>query len=356
MEEKQKMSFFKRMIISIKDLDKYNKIVEQKITKGILYLLILMFIFSIILSAFITYETSLVIGDACEYIKNETPDFRIDKNGLYTEGDEALVIDDLNSILLKIIIDDNEENYDKYKEIINNYEGSSIVALKNEIILVTNGRELSVPYETILKEGNIENITKDNLLQLINDNKLVIYSNIYMSMFGVVFIMYALSAFIDALVLSLLALIMSKVCKITLTYAQNLNIAISALTLPIILNLIYSCANIVFGFQMAYFQIMYTLISYIYIIAVILIMRSELIKKKQMIKATIEIRNLEKKQEENNEREDKDKKNEKDNNDEGKLKENGEEGILDKAKDKVKGKVNDKNKGPEPEANIEGGK
>lgn len=350
MEESQKISFLKRMIMSIKDLDKYNKIISEKITRGILYLFLLMILFSVILSAILTYKTSKVIEDACLYVKNETPYFKIDENGLYVEGDSALIIDDLNSILLKIIIDDDAENIDKYKEMVNNYNGSSILALKNDIILITNGRELSVSYEQVIRESNIENISKDNLLKLLDDNKVNIYSSIYMSMYGVVYVMYTLSTFIDALVLSLLALIVSKMLKIRLSYAQNLNIAISAITLPVMLNLIYTSANILFNFQMPYFQIMYTIISYIYIIAAILIMRSEMIKQKQMIKATIEIKNLGKQQEEN-----KDKENEGDKED-NKEEKKQEDGILDKAKDKVKGKVNGKEKGLKPEANIEGGK
>ncbi len=350
MDTNQKIPFLKRMVMSIKDLDKYNKIIAEKITRGILYLFLLMIIFSIILSAALTYKTSLLIKDACIYIKNETPYFKIDEHGLYVEGDNELIIDDLNSILLKIIIDDNAENADKYKEMVNNYNGSSILALKNNIILFTNGRELSISYEQFMRENNIESISKDNLLKLFDDNKVNIYSGIYISMYGVVYVMYTLSTFIDALVLSLLALIVGKMLRIRLSYTQDLNIAISALTLPIILNLIYTCANILWNFQMPYFQIMYTIISYIYIIAAILIMRSEMIKQKQMIKATIEIRNLEKQQEEN-----KDKENEGDKEEKNKKKKQ-DDGILDKAKDKVKGKVSDKEKGLKPEANIEGGK
>lgn len=353
MEKSQKIPFFKRMVMSIKDLDKYNKIISERITRGILYLIMLMLIFSVILSAVLTYETSKVIEDACMYVKNEAPYFEINENGLYIEQDEPLIIDDLNSILLKIIIDDDAENSDKYKEIINNYNGSTILALKNNVILISNGRELSVSYEQIIKESNIESISKDNLLKLLDNNKVNIYTSIYISMYGVVYIMYTLSTFIDAIVLSILAWIVSKMLKIRLTYAQDLNIAISALTLPIILNLIYSSANILFNFQMPYFQIMYTIISYIYIIAAILIMRSEMIKQKQMIKATIEIKRLEKEQENNKSREDDKKEN--DDSKEEKTKQH-DDGILDKAKDKVKGKVSDKKSGPEPEANIEGGK
>ena len=54
--------------------------------------------------------------------------------------------------------------------------------------------------------------------------------------------------------------------------------AASAISLSVILNLIYIIVNVLTGFTMEYFQIMYTLISYIYMISAILIMRSNLIR------------------------------------------------------------------------------
>ena len=87
---------------------------------------------------------------------------------------------------------------------------------------------------------------------------------------------------------------------------------------------------------MEYFQVMYMIIEYIYIIAVLLIMRSDMIKKKQLIKATIQIQNLEKQQINENEVPE----------------DNGEE----KEKQKEKKDKEPENK-PEPQANIkEGGK
>lgn len=358
MEKEKRIPFFKRLIMSIKDIDKYNVLISEKVGRAIIYLIVLMLIFSIILSACMTYNTGKIINKATEYIKNETPDFKVTGSELEVEGDEPLIIDNLSSINLKIILDDNEENIEIYKETLQNYNGSTVLALKNNLVLITAGREFSIEYSKIKEDYKIEEITKDNLINLIRDNTGKIYTNIFISIFGVIYCVYTISASIDALALSLLALIISKMSRLYITYTQDLNISISALTLPIILNLIYSSANILAGFTMPYFQVMYTIISYIYIIAAILIMKSDLRHKKQMIKAEIEIRDLEKKQneektEENEQERKDDEKN--GNNKEDKRKENKEEneGTLDKVKDKVKGKLNDKKEGPEPQANID---
>lgn len=358
MEKEKRIPFFKRLIISIKDIDKYNILISEKLIRAIIYLLVLMLIFSIILSACMTYNTGKIIEKATEYVKNETPNFKVSGNNLEIEGDEPLIIDNLSSINLKIILDDKEESLEGYKETLKDYTGNTVLALKNNLILITGGREFSIEYSKIKEDYKIEEITKDNIISLIKDNTGKIYSNIFISIFGVIYCIYTISAFIDALALSLLALIISKMSKLYITYTQDINISISALTLPIILNLIYSSANILTGFTMPYFQVMYTIISYIYIISAILIMKSELRQKKQMIKAEIEIRDLEKKQMEEKKQEEKRNEDEKEDNNKEEQKKRKEpkeenEGTLNKVKDKVKGKLNDKKEGPEPQANID---
>lgn len=359
MEKETRISFFKRLIMSIKDIDKYNILISEKVIRAIIYLVVLMLIFSIILSACMTYNTGKIIDNATEYIKNEIPNFKIAENELEVEGDEPIIIDNFDSINLKIILDDSKESIEEYKETLQNYDGSAVLALKNNLSLITGGREFSTQYSKIKEDYKIDEITKDNLINLIRDNTGKIYTNIFISIFGVIYCVYTISAFIDALALSLLALIISKMSRLYITYTQDLNISISALTLPIILNLIYSSANILTGFTMPYFQVMYTIISYIYIISAILIMKSDLKQKKQMIKAEIEIKDLEKKQEEKTKENEKERKeNKKDGNnkeEQNKRKDNKEEneGTLDKVKDKVKGKLKDKKDGPEPQANID---
>ena len=54
---------------------------------------------------------------------------------------------------------------------------------------------------------------------------------------------------------------------------------VHALTLPIILNILYIILNAFTGYTIKYFQIMYTAISYIYMVAAILIIKSDYIKR-----------------------------------------------------------------------------
>ena len=116
----------------------------------------------------------------------------------------------------------------------------------------------------------------------------------------------------DALVLAILGYITCSILKIKLKPSALYNIAIYALTLPIILNAIYMIINIFTGFTVKYFQVMYTAISYIYVISSILIIKSDFIKKQaeltkilseqEKVKEELAKKEQEKKEEEEKER------------------------------------------------------
>ena len=348
----KKIPFFKKVIISIKDLDKYNLLITEKMRRSIIYLLELMIIFTLIVSGVITYKINNLINEASKYIIDNVPNFTIDKEGLKLDSEESFTLENTENLGIKVILDDKTEDVNKYKEQIDEYDGYFLLLLKDKMVLTTKGSETEIVYDNLLSSNEVESINKKDVISIFNDNRTQINSIIYVSIFGSTYFIYTLSVFIDALVLSLLVIIISKMAKIFLKYSQAIIISISSLTLPIIINLIYTCANLINGFYMENFQIMYVLIAYIYIIAVILIMRSDAIKKRELIKATIDVKELEKKLE-NREDKEEQKKDEKKEKDEDSKKENKEddEKKLDDAKRKVKGK-----EGPEPQANIEGGK
>ena len=122
------------------------------------------------------------------------------------------------------------------------------------------------------------------------------------------------------------------------------NIAVYSLTLPILLNLIYTVINTLTGYTITYFPIMYTGVTCIYIFTAILMIKSDIIKKQmelskiiqeqEKIKEEMARKELERKEEEERERVRK--------KDEKQRKE-------EKKKEKEEQKDNN---GPEPQANI----
>ena len=136
----------------------------------------------------------------------------------------------------------------------------------------------------------INNVPKENIVITF-----FIVSTIYL------FITYYIMSLIDVFLLSILGMITAKFARIRIKYMPLISLCIYALTLSITLNAIYILINCFSGFEIKYFQIMYNLISYIYVITAIFIIKSEIIKQEtELAKIALE---QEKIKEENRRRE-----------------------------------------------------
>ncbi len=135
------------------------------------------------------------------------------------------------------------------------------------------------------------------------------------------FIIYTLEILIDVLLLSVVGYLVTKIVNVKFKYRSIFNMSIYALTLSILLYLIYTIVNIFTMFTVKYFDIAYNAIAYIYMITAILTIKSDLIKQQ------IELQMIQKEQkkvkEEN--REEKEKKEEKENSKKPEDKENKKE-------------------------------
>lgn len=112
--------------------------------------------------------------------------------------------------------------------------------------------------------------------------------NMFVYLWIFTFIVYFITGLINALAISVIGIITEKFIGLPLKYSAVYAISVSALTLPTILQLIYIIINFYTGFTMNYFQVMYLLIAYVYILAAMLMLRSNLIKKKTEVSKKIE--------------------------------------------------------------------
>ena len=76
MEEK-KRNFFTDIWTSIRDFEKYEEFVADKVTKCIKYLLLLTLIFTLLISFGYTYKFYLTIKDVKEYVSQNIDDIKI---------------------------------------------------------------------------------------------------------------------------------------------------------------------------------------------------------------------------------------------------------------------------------------
>ena len=174
---------------------------------------------------------------------------------------------------------------------------------------------------------------------------------------------YLGTVLVDAVLYSLLGHVTALLSGLRLKFTAIYNIAAYSLTLPIILNLIYMVANILTGYTIQYFSIMYMAITCIYVITAILMIRSDVIKKQielskiieEQEKVRQEIARREQEKQEEEERQRIRKEDEKKRQEEKKKSDKEKEKTKDKpdkeGKTKKEGKSSQK-QGPEPQANI----
>lgn len=301
MKNKSNISFPKRFIMSIKDIDKYGIFTEEKFTSGFYYFTILIAIFSLI--------TTIVSVICLNYLKNDfiveiqkLPDFKIENNKFTVDWEEDIVNEDsyfLNNVINTVfgneisntsydtktkVLLSNDEAPETLSEEDKNYDGVFIGIYSNRIIFYSMDNSISYSYEELRNNyGLKEVIDKQELINAINN---AFSAKMVISMFiGFLFSNYLLNLF-NVLTFALLGFILAKILGLKLSYGKVLNIAFSAITLPLVIQLIYKIVRMFTGFQIIHFDILFTIISYLYISVSLYIIykNNKIITNKQKIK------------------------------------------------------------------------
>ena len=288
--KEKKLSFFKRVLISIKDFDKYQIFALESFGKSLKYSIQLMLIFTIVITAGLTYKFSDILQNGINYFKEEIPELSFENSTLKVEQNEPIVINELQNFSGIIIIDtvSDEENINKEIEKLGTYQ-NGILFLKDKVLLKNSMTKLVGTYmytDLVEQYGLNSSFSKQDILNYLSS---VNYMNVYGIFFSVtfvyMFILYFTSVLIDAIMLAALGYITSYISHVRFKFKPVLNMAIHALTLSIILNIGYIVVNMFTGFEIKYFQIMYTTISYIYMVTAILMIKSDIIKQQMELNA-----------------------------------------------------------------------
>ena len=322
-QEVKKIGFFKKVIKSIKDFDKYEDFAIERLSESIKYFLKIMAIFAAIISIVYTYKIITNANNIYYGLKDKIPEFTYENGELTADSEEATIIEDYSETLGSIIIDTKIESNDainEYSNQINKY-GSGIIFLKNGFVITNSNinRQIEYKYTDILSVYNVTSGTKGQLVNYIDNlNMIYVYISVFLIIFVYLYIAYVITTIIDILLLAALTYVSSRLFRIKFKFLVNFNISVHAITLPIILNLIYIIINVFTAFQIKYFQIMYYTIAYIYIIVAILMIKTDLINRQaeliKMAKEQMKIKEeLEKQEEEEKEKQKKDKEEDKKN-------------------------------------------
>lgn len=249
------------------------------------YLVKLILIFAFVLAIITTYEFVNSINYAINYIETDITDITFENNELSVNAGEQIIVETSEDIIIAAIIDTSDEitqeEIEEYSKKIGLYD-NGVILLKDKMILKTAASNIqnTMTYSNLSENMNISNFEKQDILDCFTaSNYVKICIPFFLVIFLYLFIVYMISTLIDALILAFLGFLTSRIVRIKIKYSALYNMAIYALTLPVILNLIYIIVNSFTGFVIEYFTIMYTTVSYIIMITAILMIKSDLIKR-----------------------------------------------------------------------------
>lgn len=315
-EEKIENGFFKRVWYSVAKLEKYPNMAAEGVPKAFNYFAKIILIFTIIFSVCLMYQTYNAIQDGIEVLKNSFPEFSYKNNNLNLENDTKKVEYDLD--IGKVIIDTNE----KEEADINNYANSinsGIIVLKDKVILknISTLGSSVYKYEDFLSQAGIREFSKQSLIEYVNSTKMIrVYFSIFITIFIYSFAIYFISILFNIFIISIFGYLTSLLTKIKMRYAAIFNLSVYAMTLSIIMQIIYITINMFIDFNITYFQVAYISVASIYLVAAIFMIKSDFIKKQLELTKIMEIQKNINKESDQEQKEDKPKEDEKENNQE----------------------------------------
>lgn len=305
--------FFVKIKRSVFNVEKYGEYLVEKTSTALKYFFGIMLIISLVLAAVSTYHFSEIINKAYSYIKNDLPDFTYENGKINFERTVEGYDSDMD--LYNIISADGELSEgvkENYKEKVKDYT-YAIIFFQDGLIVQESGNFIEYSYIDI---ENSYGVNLKNKSELINTLDSVGVYGVNVTYFVAsilsIYIANVITYITDVLMVCIFGYFVAKIVGISLTFGKTFILSIYALTLSIILSTVYSVVYSLTGFVIEYFNMMYLVISYIYIIAAILIIKSDLIKQQIELQKIYKVEEEVKKEiEEQREEESKDKKEEK---------------------------------------------
>lgn len=238
MEKTKKIGFFKRFKMAIFELENYIDFLNEKLSKSLIFSLKLVILLSFIMAVSNVIFVYAKYNSPDNYLNEVIPEFIYEKSELK--------------------IDENETKSDEKKQMAQ--------IMKQVVPSITN----------ILGDGTY---TKADLIHYVQDNQKTIVG------FGVtaIFIENILDLYIMWLMVAALTSFIGWIdlvfLRIKMKYSKLFTLSIYASTLSIILTVVYTMLNAFAGVYIDMFDYLSILIAYIYITAVIYMIRSDLIKQ-----------------------------------------------------------------------------
>lgn len=291
-ENIKKIGFFKRIYLAIKEFEQYGIFASEKLSVAIKYLLKIILIFVLVISGIFMYQFHTSFQAAIQYFNDNIEQIDYAEGSLEINHGNTIEIKNDQSVLPFILIDTNasKEEIKNYEEKLDRYE-TGIIILKDKLVYKNEilNQKVEYLYKNIAENYQISEFNKQVVVNFISQIDMVsLYASIFIVMFIYLYIIYLATTFVDIMMLAVLGFIVARIAGMKIRFKATFNIGIYALTLPILLNLIYIVVNNLTGFTVQYFSWMYTTISYIYVIVAILMIKADFINKQAELMKIIE--------------------------------------------------------------------
>ncbi len=289
------INFFKKVWYSITKFEQYPAMATEGLPRAIKYLLTLMVAVTIFVMIGSLMQMKQTIDSLSQYIEQNIPDFTVADGKVEMNIDQPIKIENVQySGIDKIIVNPLAETTEQ-KEQSENEEtivGVTIFFFKDEIILKSkidddNVTKQNYTYSEFVANYTGENISTFNKAQLVeyltSQGMTRYYVRYGLSAFVYLFLINIIYALLDALEIAILGWFTTTLARIKIRFVAIYNMAVYALTLPVVLNIIYIVVNYFVSFKITYFQVAYITIAYVYLAATIFILKDDIIKKMQEV-------------------------------------------------------------------------
>ena len=346
------MKFFKKIGYSIAKIEKYAEMATEGTKSAIMYLAGITLILTIVFSLGTVYETHDSAQKVAEYIEQNVPEFSYKDGNISMEGEQPITLERDSTSFNKIIIDteDNvsEDKISEFKSEIKKEE-SGILILKDKAILIDSvgDREVTYTYTDLTSQLEMNEFTKSDAVNYLRGDKFFkMYLGVLLTVLIYAFITYLIEGLCIAVIIAAIGYIVALLLKVRMRYKAIFNMAVYAMTLSVLLQTVYIGINIFTDFTITYFDIMYTGVAFIYLVAAIFLTRIDLAKHQEELTKIKEVQK-EVREEMKKEEEKKEEENKKETDD--KKEKQKEEKPKDEKQKKQKKQKNTENQDGEPE-------
>ena len=293
----------KKVWLSITKFERYPEMATEGVGRAIGYLAWLVLMFSIVLAVAFMIKFIGIARQGVEFLDRNFDEIT------YSEG--VLTINSVNKNATtdfgNVIVNTEELTEEQIKELENkrsltNFE---IIWLREFVIIKQDEGASRFYYKDIIENLGIKEFNKEKIMNYLNEqlNGPRIYITFIIVLGIALFISYFLKILLDVLILSLFGMITTLFARIQIRYRAVFNMSVYAITLSTVLQLIYIIINTFTGFNIKYFDLMYTAVSFICLAASIFMIKSDVIRQQIELMKVIESKKQEQEEQKNDKEE-----------------------------------------------------